>query len=93
MVKAVLTQFNEEDIEIQNISYVESVKDLQNIFAAARYNDSIIAYTIVIPSLKQYLDQEGVGKLVEMGVKLGRDTEKGLKTGICGEHGGEKNSI
>lgn len=39
------------------------------------------------------LDQEGVGKLVEMGVKLGRDTKKGLKTGICGEHGGEKNSI
>ncbi|GAA3312943.1 hypothetical protein GCM10020331_001940 [Ectobacillus funiculus] len=37
------------------------------------------------------LDQEGVGKLVEMGVKLGRQTKPGLKkTGICGEHGGEK---
>jgi pyruvate,orthophosphate dikinase len=39
------------------------------------------------------LDQEGVGKLVETGVKLGRETKPGLKTGICGEHGGEKDSI
>ncbi|WML44752.1 pyruvate, phosphate dikinase [Neobacillus sp. PS3-40] len=39
------------------------------------------------------LDQEGVGKLVEMGVKLGRQAKPGLKTGICGEHGGEKSSI
>jgi pyruvate,orthophosphate dikinase len=39
------------------------------------------------------LDQEGVGKLVETGVKLGRSTKPTLKTGICGEHGGEKNSI
>jgi pyruvate, orthophosphate dikinase len=39
------------------------------------------------------LDQEGVGKLVETGVKLGRSTKPSLKTGICGEHGGEKNSI
>ncbi|PLR98729.1 pyruvate, phosphate dikinase [Bacillus sp. T33-2] len=39
------------------------------------------------------LDQDGVGKLVELGVKLGRETKAGLKTGICGEHGGEKSSI
>jgi pyruvate, orthophosphate dikinase len=39
------------------------------------------------------LDQNGVGKLVETAVKLGRETKPGLKTGICGEHGGEKNSI
>lgn len=39
------------------------------------------------------LDQEGVGKLVEMGVELGRKTKPELKTGICGEHGGEKSSI
>ncbi|WP_071459776.1 pyruvate, phosphate dikinase [Bacillus massilinigeriensis] len=39
------------------------------------------------------LDREGVGKLVEIGVKLGRSTKPGLKTGICGEHGGEKTSI
>jgi pyruvate, orthophosphate dikinase len=39
------------------------------------------------------LDREGVGKLVEIGVELGRQTKPGLKTGICGEHGGEKSSI
>lgn len=39
------------------------------------------------------LDREGVGKLVETGVNLGRQTKPGLKTGICGEHGGEKSSI
>lgn len=39
------------------------------------------------------LDQEGVGRLVEMGVRLGREAKPTLKTGICGEHGGEKTSI
>ncbi|MEH7146952.1 pyruvate, water dikinase regulatory protein [Priestia megaterium] len=58
MVKAVLTQFNGDDIEIQNISYVEDVQDINNILSIARYSNSIIAYTIVIPPLKQYLDQK-----------------------------------
>lgn len=39
------------------------------------------------------LDQNGVGKLVEMGVKLGRSTKPNLKVGICGEHGGEPSSV
>lgn len=39
------------------------------------------------------LDREGVGKLIEIGVTLGRKTKRNLKTGICGEHGGEKSSI
>lgn len=41
----------------------------------------------------QILDQEGVGQLVEMGVKRGRKTKPDLKIGICGEHGGEPNSV
>jgi len=41
----------------------------------------------------QKLDQTGVGKLVEMGTRLGRKTRKKLKVGICGEHGGEPDSI
>jgi pyruvate,orthophosphate dikinase len=41
----------------------------------------------------QSLDQTGVGKLVDMGVKLGRKTRIGLKIGICGEHGGDPKSI
>jgi hypothetical protein len=39
------------------------------------------------------LDQEGVGKLVEMGVKLGRSARPDLEVGICGEHGGDPDSI
>ncbi len=39
------------------------------------------------------LDQEGVGKLIEMAVKAGRSTRKDLEVGICGEHGGEPNSV
>jgi pyruvate,orthophosphate dikinase len=41
----------------------------------------------------QELDQEGVGKLVEMGAKLGRKTRPELEVGICGEHGGDPSSI
>ena len=39
------------------------------------------------------LDQEGVGKLVEMATKLGRSVRKNLEVGICGEHGGEPSSV
>ena len=39
------------------------------------------------------LDQQGVGKLVEMCVKLGRQSHPGLDIGVCGEHGGEPNSV
>jgi pyruvate,orthophosphate dikinase len=41
----------------------------------------------------QSLDVTGVGQLVEMGVVKGRSTAKGLKCGICGEHGGDPASI
>jgi pyruvate,orthophosphate dikinase len=41
----------------------------------------------------QVLDQKGVGQLVEMGTKRGRETKKELKVGICGEHGGEPSSV
>ena len=39
------------------------------------------------------LDQEGVGKLVEMACKLGRGVRPELHLGICGEHGGDPSSI
>jgi pyruvate,orthophosphate dikinase len=39
------------------------------------------------------LDQVGVGQLVETGVKKGRSTRPSLKIGICGEHGGEPQSV
>ena len=41
----------------------------------------------------QSLDQDGVGMLVKMGIQKGRTTRKDLKVGICGEHGGESESV
>jgi pyruvate,orthophosphate dikinase len=41
----------------------------------------------------QTIDQDGVGELMELGVKRGRSTRKDLKIGICGEHGGEPASV
>ena len=41
----------------------------------------------------QSLDQNGVGMLVKMGIERGRSTRPHLKVGICGEHGGEAESV
>ena len=41
----------------------------------------------------QVLDQEGVGQLVKMAVEKGRAVKPTLRTGICGEHGGEPSSV
>ena len=40
-----------------------------------------------------HLDQNGVGKLVEMAVKAGKATRPGMHMGICGEHGGDPTSV
>ena len=40
-----------------------------------------------------HLDQTGVGKLVEMATKLGRQTRPDLSVGVCGEHGGDPSSV
>jgi pyruvate,orthophosphate dikinase len=39
------------------------------------------------------IDREGVGKLIKMAVELGRGTNPDLEVGICGEHGGDPNSV
>ena len=41
----------------------------------------------------QVLDQHGVGQLIEMAVQKGRSVRPNLRTGICGEHGGEPSSV
>lgn len=41
----------------------------------------------------QTLDQNGVGQLIEIGIKKGREKRKDLKIGICGEHGGDPESV
>jgi pyruvate,orthophosphate dikinase len=39
------------------------------------------------------IDQGGVGKVIEMAIKLGRSTRPDLEIGICGEHGGDPSSV
>jgi pyruvate,orthophosphate dikinase len=39
------------------------------------------------------IDQSGVGELVRIGAQRGRSTKPGLKLGVCGEHGGDPESI
>ena len=39
------------------------------------------------------IDQDGVGELVRIGARLGRQTKPKLKLGVCGEHGGDPESI
>ena len=41
----------------------------------------------------QVLDQNGVGQLIKMAVEKGRAVRPGMRTGICGEHGGEPSSV
>lgn len=41
----------------------------------------------------QTLDQEGIGQLVDMGIRRGRAARPDLKVGICGEHGGDPKSV
>ncbi len=41
----------------------------------------------------QTIDQDGIGELIKIAIERGRKTRKGLKVGICGEHGGEPRSV
>ena len=41
----------------------------------------------------QSIDQEGIGELIKIGTERGRKTRKDLEVGICGEHGGDPDSI
>ena len=41
----------------------------------------------------QSIDREGLGQLIRMGIEKGRSTRKNLEVGICGEHGGDPDSI
>jgi pyruvate,orthophosphate dikinase len=41
----------------------------------------------------QVLDQEGVGRMVEIALAYGRGVKPGLKVGVCGEHGGDPRTV
>ena len=60
---------------------------------AGRFLPFYVEHGLLAEDPFQVLDQGGVGKLIEMAVKLGRKTRHDLKIGICGEHGGEPSSV
>jgi regulator of PEP synthase PpsR (kinase-PPPase family) len=57
VVKAVATQFNGGYVEIRRNPNVEDFEDIEDVLIMAAQSNSIIAYTIVIPTLKEYLDK------------------------------------
>jgi len=60
---------------------------------AAKFLPDYLSKKILSAEPFQTLDQEGVGQLVDMGIRRGRSTRPDLKVGICGEHGGDPSSI
>lgn len=60
---------------------------------AARFLGSYVSEGIYKADPFVSIDQVGVGKLVKMAVDLGRRAKQDLKLGICGEHGGDPDSI
>jgi pyruvate,orthophosphate dikinase len=61
--------------------------------AEGKFLNHYVDHKIVPNNPFQVLDVDGVGKLIEWAVTQGRQRKPGLKTGICGEHGGDKASI
>jgi pyruvate,orthophosphate dikinase len=60
---------------------------------AGRFLPSYIEQGVLPSDPFAVLDPDGVGALIELGVRGGRSTKPGLKVGICGEHGGEPSSV
>ena len=60
---------------------------------AGRFLDAYYDTQIFESDPFERLDQPGVGKLVEMACKLGRQTRPDIKLGVCGETGGEPSSV
>ncbi|NLE20139.1 MAG: pyruvate, phosphate dikinase, partial [Clostridiales bacterium] len=60
---------------------------------ATKFLDSYYEKRILESDPFARLDQDGIGKLVETAIELGRKGRPGIKLGICGEHGGDPSSI
>jgi pyruvate,orthophosphate dikinase len=60
---------------------------------AGRFLPFYVEHGILPEDPFQVLDEDGVGKLISMAVRLGRGARPDLKVGICGEHGGEPSSV
>ena len=60
---------------------------------AGKFLPYYLSKKILLAEPFQTLDQEGVGQLVDMGIRRGRSARPDLKVGICGEHSGDPKSV
>jgi pyruvate,orthophosphate dikinase len=74
--------------DLTQMTYGFSRDDAEGKFIPIYLNKEILEHNPF-----EILDQEGVGQLMKMAIDLGKKTRPDLKTGICGEHGGEPSSI
>lgn len=74
--------------DLTQMTYGFSRDDAEGKFIPIYLNKEILEHNPF-----EILDQEGVGQLMKMAIELGKRTRPDLKTGICGEHGGEPSSI
>ncbi|MFW9882265.1 MAG: putative PEP-binding protein, partial [Candidatus Thorarchaeota archaeon] len=74
--------------DLTQMTYGFSRDDAEGKFLPVYLNKEIL-----VENPFETIDQDGVGKLMKMALELGKQTRPDLKTGICGEHGGEPNSI
>lgn len=61
--------------------------------AEGKFLDRYLESGVLEQNPFEVLDREGVGELIRIGIEKGRSIKPNLKVGICGEHGGEPNSV
>ena len=85
-----------DEIEFIDKSSVSPIDTSENDASRVPDNRELIVASqkvIISDDPFQTLDQNGVGQLVKMAVEKGRSVKKDLKIGICGEHGGDPQSV
>ncbi len=58
VVKAVASQFNSGHVDLEKVSFVENVDQIRSVFEKAVQRNAIIAYTLVVPELRQAMEEE-----------------------------------
>jgi pyruvate,orthophosphate dikinase len=74
--------------DLTQMTYGYSRDDAEGNFLLEYVEDGILPYNPF-----QSIDEDGVGRLMGMAVQEGRKARKDLEVGICGEHGGDPQSI
>ncbi|ANB56989.1 putative phosphotransferase yqfL [Anoxybacillus sp. B7M1] len=76
VVKAAASQFNSAAIQLKRVPYVEDVSTLKEVVALAKMNHAIIAFTLVVPQMRQFLIEEAEREGVELYDIIGPLMEK-----------------